>query len=56
MECTFSDFKRVISECIDATSQDGMVRETFFKTLAFNIHKGIRASILQITGNGVVVG
>ena len=56
VECTFSDFKRVISECIDATSQDGMVRETFFKTLAFNIHKGIRASILQITGNGVVVG
>ena len=56
IECTFSDFKRVISECIDATSQDGMVRETFFKTLAFNIHKGIRASILQITGNGVVVG
>ena len=55
IECTFSDFKRVINECIDATSQDGMVRETFFKTLAFNIHKGIRASILQITSNGVVV-
>ena len=28
IECTFSDFKRVISECIDATSQDGMVRES----------------------------
>lgn len=38
VECTFSDFKRVIGECIGATSRDGMVRETFFKTLAFNIH------------------
>ena len=56
VECTFSDFKRLIGECIDATSNDGMVRETFFKVLAFNIHKGIRASILRITGNGVPVG
>lgn len=56
VECTFSDFKRLIGECIDATSTDGMVRETYFKVISFNIHKGIRASILKITGNGVTVG
>lgn len=54
--CTFSDFKRLMGECVDATSADGLVRETFFKVLAFNIHESIRASILRIADNGVAVG
>lgn len=33
-----------------------MVQETFFKTLTFNILMDVRASLLQITDNGVAVG
>ena len=55
VECTFSDFKRLISEYISATSERGWVREVFQKVRAFDIHKQVRADLLGTTGNGVVV-
>lgn len=56
IEGAFSDLKRMFSEFIRATSDDGMVREVTFMIRMFNYHKRIRANILGITGNGVVVG
>lgn len=56
VEGAFSDFKRMFSEHVRATSNDGMVREVTFRVRMFNYHKRIRADILGVTGNGVVVG
>lgn len=49
MEGAFSDLRRMFSEFVRATTDDGMVR-------MFNHHKRIRADMLETTGNGVVVG
>lgn len=49
VEGTFSDLKRMSSEFVRATRDNGMVR-------MFNHHKRIRADMLGTTGNGVVVG
>ena len=38
------------------TSDDGMVREVTFMVRMFNHHKRVRADMLGVTGNGVVVG
>ena len=55
-ETAARDVRRIITTNPGATSQDGMVQETFFKTLTFNILMDVRASLLQITDNGVAVG
>lgn len=49
VEGAFSDLRRMFSEFVRATTDDGMVR-------MFNHHKRIRADMLETTGNGVVVG
>ena len=56
VEGAFSDLKRMFSEFIRATSEDGMVREVTFTVRMFNYHKRVRADMLGVTGNGVVVG
>ena len=56
IESAFSDFKRLMSEFVRATTDSGMVREVVFKVQAYNYHKRVRAEILGTTGNGVVVG
>jgi hypothetical protein len=55
VEGTFSDFKRLAAETVSATTRDGMAREITRKILAFNFHKRIRAEIISITGNNVLV-
>ena len=56
VEGAFSDLKRMFSEYVRATSEDGMVREVTFMVRMFNYHKRIRADMLGTTDNGVVVG
>lgn len=56
IEGAFSDLKRMFSEFIRATSDDGMIREVTFMVRMFNYHKRVRADMLGVTGNGVVVG
>ena len=55
-ECTFSDFKRLIGETVAAVTDTGISLEMFIKTMAFNFYKDVRAQVLGVTGNGVVVG
>ena len=38
------------------TSDDWMVREVTFMVRMFNYHKRVRADMLGVTGNGVVIG
>jgi len=54
-ECTFSDFKRLISEQIAAVTDTGVIVETIGKIIAFDRYKEIRASIVGITCNGVTI-
>lgn len=56
VEGAFSNLKRMFSEFIRATSDDGVVREVTFMVRIFNYHKRVRADILGVTDNGVVVG
>ena len=56
VEGAFSDLKRMFSEFIRATSDDRVVREVTFMVRMFNYHKRVRADILGVTGNRVVVG
>lgn len=46
----------MFSEHVRAASDEGMVREVTFRIRMFNYHKRIRANLLGVTGNGVVVG
>lgn len=55
-ECTFSDFKRIFPETVTARTELGMVREIMCRMDLFNLYKEIRAKIMKVTGNGVVVG
>lgn len=56
LECGFSDFKRVISESVRARTEQGMVREMLGKAIGYDVHKGIRAELVGVTGNGVEIG
>lgn len=52
-ECTFSDFKRLFPESLEAHTRKGMVREIFSRVDAFNIYKRVRANLLGTTRNGI---
>ena len=54
-ECTFSDFKRLISEHLEGRCDAGIVKETVGKIVAFDFFKEVRAEIVGTTSNGVVV-
>lgn len=55
VEVTFSDFKRLVAETVMATTGAGMAHEIVRKVLAFNLHKRVRADIVSITGNDILV-
>jgi transposase len=55
VEVTFSDFKRLVAETVTATTRSGMECEVVRKVLAFNFHKRIRADVVSITGNDILV-
>lgn len=54
-ECVFSDFKRIFLESVSAISTQGILREMEYRVVCFNRYKTIRAGIMGVTGNGVVV-
>ena len=55
VESAFSDLKRLFSEYIRATTDDGMIREVTWMIKMFNHHKRVRANIMGTTGNGVKI-
>ena len=55
-EGVFSDFKEIFPERIRATSKRGAVAVVWGRIRAFNKYKRMRAKIIGITGNGVVIG
>jgi hypothetical protein len=55
VECAFSDLKRLVAETISATTANGIGRETLMKILAYNTHKRIRADVISITWNNVLI-
>jgi hypothetical protein len=55
IEVAFSDLKRLAAETVAATADIGMEREVLLKVLAYNMHKRIRADMIGITGNDVLV-
>lgn len=54
-ECTFSDFKRLFPETLEARSRKGMIREILARVDAFNIYKRVRANLLGTTRNGIEI-
>lgn len=54
-ECTFSDFKRLISEHIDGITDQGIIKETVGKIEGFNLYKSVRADMIGTTLNGVAL-
>lgn len=55
MECTFFDFKRIISETVLAITDSRISLEMFLKTMSFNFYMDLRAQALKKTSNKVVV-
>ncbi|MDR1954800.1 MAG: IS5 family transposase [Candidatus Methanoplasma sp.] len=55
VECVFSDLKRLTAETVSATTPEGAEREVLMKILAYNTHKRIRADVISITRNNVLV-
>lgn len=54
-ECVFSDFKRIFLETVSVITIKGILREMTIRISSFNEYKKIRADLMKITGNGVVV-
>ncbi len=52
-ECTFLDFKRLISEQISGICDQGIIKEVVGKIEAFNYYKDVRAKMVGVTSNGV---
>lgn len=55
VECTFFDFKRIISETVLAITDSRISLEMFLKTMSFNFYMDLRAQALKKTSNKVVV-
>lgn len=55
-EVVFSSFKTIFTEMLTARSRDGLIRQTASNLEYFNLYKRIRAQIIGVTGNGVVIG
>jgi transposase len=54
-ECAFSDLKRLTAETVSATTAEGIEREVRMKVLAYNRHKRVRADVISITWNDVLI-
>ena len=39
-----------------SSREQGMVREMLGKAIGYDVHKGIRAELVGVTGNGVEIG
>ena len=55
-EVTFSSFKAMFGETLAARSVRGIVKEMACRVMVFDEYKRIRAGIIGVTGNGVVIG
>ena len=55
IEGTFSDLKRMVSEVFRSRTDLGHVAQSYAKVVGFNVHKTIRAELVGVTGNGVVL-
>ncbi len=54
-ECIFSDFKRIFPENVTAASTAGIIRQLAWRLEIFGEYKRIRANMMGVTGNGVVI-
>lgn len=55
-EVDFSSFKTMFGETLAARSIKGIIKEMASKIMVFDDYKKIRAEIIGVTGNGVVIG
>lgn len=55
VEGTFSDLKRLTSEVYRSRTDAGHMAQSYARISAFNEHKTIRAEMVGVTGNGVVI-
>ena len=55
LKCTFSDFKRTISNIVSVITNNKISLEMLLKTILFNFYKDLHAQVLEETGNGVMV-